>query len=56
MTDLDQLRFDREQANAAFAAACQQLSQAQKAVHAARNRLKVAQRRYIDTLTERRAA
>lgn len=56
MSDIDTARREREQADAAFAAACHQLSQAQKAVHAARNKLKVAQRRYIESLEERRAA
>jgi hypothetical protein len=55
MTDTDQLRLEREQADAEFAAACRKLSEAQKEVHAARNRMKTAQRRYIEFLTERRA-
>lgn len=55
-TDIDTLRREREQAEANFAAACRQLSEAQKAVHAARNKQKAAQRRYIDAIEERRAA
>ena len=46
----------REQADANFAAACRQLSEAQKALHAARNRQKAAQRNYIEAIDERRAA
>lgn len=56
MSDIDQLRLEREQADAEFAAACRNLSEAQKAVHAARNLMKAAQRRYIESLTERKAA
>lgn len=52
--DIDTLRREREQADANFATACRTLSEAQKAVHAARNRMKTAQRRYIESLTERK--
>lgn len=56
MTDLEQLSQAREQADAEFAAACRNLSEAQKALHAARKRQKACQRNYIESLTERRAA
>lgn len=54
--DIDTARREREQGEANFAAACRNLSEAQKALHAARNRQKAAQRRYIDAIEERRAA
>lgn len=54
--EIELLRQQREQADAEFAAACQQLSTAQKAVHAARNRVKVAQRRYIEAISERKVS
>lgn len=56
MTEIEQLRQQHEQADAEFAAACQQLSTAQKAVHAARKRCKTAQRRYIEVITEGKAS
>jgi len=56
MNCIDTLRQERELADANFAAACRQLSEAQKLVHAARNRQKAAQRNYINAIDERRAA
>jgi hypothetical protein len=56
MTELEALSLAREKADAEFAAACRNLSDAQKAVHAVRNRQKAAQRRYIEQLIEKKAA
>lgn len=52
--EINDLRQQREHAEAEFAAACRQLSAAQKQVNATRNRQKVAQRLYIEAIEERR--
>lgn len=51
--EINELRQQLEHAEAEFAAACRKLSEAQKAVHAARNCQKVARRHYIEAIEER---
>lgn len=56
MTELEKLMQAREQADAEFAAARRQVSEASAALHKARNKQKVAQRQYIEFLESQRKA